>query len=84
MNGLYLEDVLAIVAKGCQVPNCQHKHDKLAVVARCHPKARVMTIVNAPAGEVQILCEECDQVVVGFKLAPFPRGKKNEWDEDPK
>lgn len=77
MNALHLEDVQAIVARGCQTPGCTHKHHKLVVVARCHPKANVITVLNSLRGEIQIQCEKCDKMIVAIKIAmrPAPNGE---------
>jgi hypothetical protein len=70
----YMEDLAEIIAKACQTPNCTHKHTKLVVVARCHPKAGINAIIDAITQTIVIRCRECEQNVAEIKIAS--RGKQ--------
>lgn len=70
----YIEDLQEIIAKGCQTPGCTHKHTKLVVVARCHPKAGIDAIIDAVTQTIVVRCRECNQNVAEIKIAS--RGKQ--------
>lgn len=46
--------------------NCGEDHDVLYARAKCHPNASLTVVIYPKLKVVEVLCSECNQLVVGF------------------
>lgn len=71
----YLEDLDAALAKGCQVPNCEHSHGpitELYLHQRCHAGAGLEAWYQQGSGIVILHCRVCRKPVVNIAVAKRP------------
>jgi hypothetical protein len=69
---IHLEDLEAIFARGCEVPDCKHEHDEqdsLVCRSRCHPKSPVDPYFWKHRGCLTLICRECNAIICEVAIA---------------
>jgi hypothetical protein len=69
---LYLEDVQAVLGRGCDDPECKgkHKHDTLIVHCGKHKESPTWTIFGKGKNSLIVICAKCEKQLACVAIAP--------------
>lgn len=85
MSAANLNDLETIAAKGCQIPNCDHKnHDSTFFLHQsCHPGTTLEVSYTLGSGHLRVSCAKCQKPLGHFLLSRKRAYNDFEWSTLP-